>query len=144
MIKKLQRIVLDTSAILTLLKSEAGADRIEELLVESSNAKHELYVSIVSMMEVFYTSCYERSEELARERLEIIRELPLTVVALTDDEIETVGTLKSKYKMSFADCCVAGLALRLGATLVHKDPEFEQLKDRVVVEALPYKASIQK
>ncbi len=41
--------------------------------------------------------------------------------------------------MSFADCCIAGLAEQKQAILIHKDPEFEQLKDKITLHALPYK-----
>ncbi len=41
--------------------------------------------------------------------------------------------------MSFADSCIAGLAKFMDATLVHKDPEFEQIEDEVKQFKLKYK-----
>jgi len=52
--------------------------------------------------------------------------------------------LKAAHKVSFADAFVAATALRLKATLVHKDPEFDALKNVIQLEALPPKTSVAK
>ena len=41
--------------------------------------------------------------------------------------------------MSVADAWIAALAQEKGATLVHKDPEFEQIEDALEVLKRPYK-----
>ena len=50
-----------------------------------------------------------------------------------------IGEIKASKSMSFADCCIAGLAQIHKAIIVHKDPEFEQLKDEIKQHRLPYK-----
>ena len=50
--------------------------------------------------------------------------------------------LKAAHKVSFADAFVAATALRLSATLLHKDPEFDTLQGVVKLQALPLKTSI--
>ena len=49
------------------------------------------------------------------------------------------GRLKAAYRLSFADAWIAATAIFYDATLVHKDPEFEQLQDKFKVLKLPYK-----
>ena len=49
------------------------------------------------------------------------------------------GRLKATHKLSFADAWIAATAILYDSTLVHKDPEFEQLEDEVKVLKLPYK-----
>ncbi len=46
----------------------------------------------------------------------------------------------SAYMMSFADAFVAATAEQADALLLHKDPEFESLRGRIRLEALPFKA----
>ena len=41
--------------------------------------------------------------------------------------------------MSFADCCIAALARSRQSTLVHKDPEYEQVENEIMQLKLPYK-----
>ena len=47
--------------------------------------------------------------------------------------------LKASHRISFADSWVAALALENDATLVHKDPELEQIPDLKQL-VLPYKS----
>ena len=49
--------------------------------------------------------------------------------------------LKSTYRLSFADTWIAATAIFYDAILVHKDPEFEQLKGKLEMLKLPYKKS---
>ena len=43
------------------------------------------------------------------------------------------------FKLSFADAWIAATAILYASTLVHKDPEFEQLEDEIEILKLPYK-----
>nr|VFJ65135.1 MAG: hypothetical protein BECKDK2373B_GA0170837_11461 [Candidatus Kentron sp. DK] len=49
---------------------------------------------------------------------------------LTPDLCRTIGEIKATKPMSFADCCIAGLAKEKNAILVHKDislPKFSEI-----------------
>ncbi|MFT5367452.1 MAG: putative nucleic acid-binding protein [Candidatus Latescibacterota bacterium] len=52
---------------------------------------------------------------------------------------QIIGEIKATKAMSFADCCIAGLAKFKKATLVHKDPEYEQIENEIQQLKLPYK-----
>ena len=47
--------------------------------------------------------------------------------------------LKADHRLSVADAWIAALAKERDATLVHKDPEFEQVEAVIRVLKLPYK-----
>jgi predicted nucleic acid-binding protein len=47
--------------------------------------------------------------------------------------------LKAQHKISVADSWIIATAIARKATLVHKDPEFDALSDRVAMKILPYK-----
>lgn len=49
-----QTYVFDTSAILTLLDNEAGSDKVLELLHLALDNKIEIFVSIVTIVELRY------------------------------------------------------------------------------------------
>ena len=51
------RFVLDTSALVTLIKSEAGAERVEQVLREA-----EILLPWVATLEIIYISRRERGE----------------------------------------------------------------------------------
>ncbi|MDM8557318.1 type II toxin-antitoxin system VapC family toxin [Candidatus Parabeggiatoa sp. HSG14] len=131
--------VLDTSALLAYIESEAGAIEIENLLNQALEGKVHLFISVISSIEVFYISWQEQGMNVAMERLQLLNDLPLFQIALDNELIQVIGKIKATQQMSFADSCIAGLSKFKKATLVHKDPEFEQLEKEINQLKLPYK-----
>jgi predicted nucleic acid-binding protein len=133
--------VLDTSALLTLIENEDGIKFVENLIENALKEKCLLYVSVVSLIELFYISLREQGHVTAAERLNLLNDLPIIHEQLTENLIEEIGAIKAANSLSFADCCIAGLAKYRNATLVHKDPEYEQLDGSILQHKLPYKAN---
>ncbi len=131
--------VLDTSALLIYIENEAGVDEVEGLLLQAIHNEIVLYISIVSCIEVFYISWQEQGKETAIQRLNLIDDLMVIQEPVDSQLISVIGELKATKRMSFADCCIAGLAKFKQATLVHKDPEYEQLESEIKQLKLPYK-----
>jgi len=90
-------------------------------------------------MEVFYITLQERELEEAQTRLHLMNSLPITRVESTVSMTIAAARLKAKHRISVADAWIAALAQERGATLVHKDPEFEQLEGEIKILQLPYK-----
>jgi predicted nucleic acid-binding protein len=133
------RYVLDTSALLTLIEDEAGADDVQALLEQAKRGEVSLLVSFISFMEVYYISLQERGQEEAHERVQLMAALPVLRVESTETLAVLAGQLKATHRLSVADAWIAALAQERDATLVHKDPEFEQLEATLKVLKLPYK-----
>ena len=131
--------VLDTSALLAYIENEPGTAEIERLLQETLDHQHTLYISVISGIEVFYITYQEQGVTVAKERLQLLEDLPLIQKPVRSDAIECIGAIKATHTMSFADCCIAGLAKEKSAILIHKDPEFEQLEGDLDQLKLPYK-----
>lgn len=127
--------VLDTSAMLTLIESEAGADRVEEIL----RGEHTLLPWMV-LLEVHYVTLQEQGQAEADRRYALMKQLPTDVLWQIDEPILlTASRLKAGNRLSLADALIAAYAQHQEAILVHKDPEFEVLSEQVKLEALPYK-----
>jgi len=137
--KPSNKYVLDTSALLAYIEEEEGIETIESLLIRVSNKKDKIFISTVTAIEVFYISVQEQGKTIAEERLELLETLPLIQESLTPTLSKIIGEIKAAKPISFADCCIAGLAKRRNATLVHKDPEFESAEDEIRQLKLPYK-----
>ena len=69
--------------------------------------------------------------------------LPVLRVESSEQLSQRAGKLKAAYRLSVADAWIAALAAEQDATLVHKDPEFEQIETSIQVVKLPYKATAQ-
>lgn len=133
--------VLDTSALLTLIEDEAGVDQVQELLEKAERSEVILLVSFMSFMEVYYISLQERGQAEAQERVKLMEALPVLRVESNETLGVRAGALKAAHRLSVADAWIAALAHERNATLVHKDPEFEQAEAAVQMITLPYKGS---
>lgn len=131
--------VFDTSAWLTLIEDEAGADVVESLLEKANEGSVEIFVSFMSFMEVFYITLQERDIGEAQTRLSLMASLPIARAESTVSLSISAARLKAKYRMSVADAWIAALTQEKYATLVHKDPEFDQIEDVLEMLKLPYK-----
>lgn len=58
-------------------------------------------------------------------------------VEIAEEQADAAAALKFIYKLGFADCFAAELAMRTGATLVTADPEFAKLGKKLKILALP-------
>jgi predicted nucleic acid-binding protein len=130
--------VLDTSALFALWNEEDGASTVEKILrVRPDHRK--IYVSFMTFMECRYRLWKDQGRDAADEMLRSLSLLPITRVDVDDALLSTASELKANYKISVADSWILATAIERHATLVHKDPEFDALSDRVTMKRLPYK-----
>jgi len=140
----METYILDTSAILAFIEDEAGADEVQDLLVEALDGKSRVIVSVISLIEVYYITLQEQGPKVANDRIQTIENLPIEQLTLPLDLVKNIGKIKAAHSISFADCCIAGVAKAQKATLVHKDPEYEDLEKEIKQLKLPYKKSVKK
>ena len=130
--------LLDTSALLALRDNEAGADRVGVLLKGAALGEQRCYGCFMSLMEVYYRVWKDEGEQAGRHAYQSCLALPVEWVHESPPLLERAASIKATHSLSFADAWIAASALELGATLVHKAPEFENLPD-LIEERLPYK-----
>lgn len=136
--RALESWVLDTSALLCLRCEEPGAGEVERIL-RRHGGRGGVFVSFISMMEFYYVIHRALGEVEARRGYLELKQLPVHVIESDEELGLAAARLKSVGRLSVADAWVAATAERLGAALVHKDPEFESLASHVRLEPLPYK-----
>ena len=120
----MKKYLLDTSALLTLRDDEPGADRVAELLALAQNRKCECTGCFMSLMELMYRVWRDESEAHANLAYEQCLALPITWIHETPELLKAAASVKARYPLSVADAWIAAAAELIGATLVHKDPEF--------------------
>jgi predicted nucleic acid-binding protein len=129
------RYLLDTSAVLTFLEDEEGAERIENLL-----RQEEILLPYLVLLETYYITLQKQPEDVADKRYALLKQLPATILWEVDEPtLLAAGRFKAYHRLSLADVIIAAFAQRQGAILVHKDPELEPLMEFVEQEVLPYK-----
>lgn len=126
--------LLDTSAIFCLIDDEPGSDAVESVL-----QKEPVFASFISYLEFLYVRHQEEGEARAEEDYARLKALPIQVVE-SDGELRVMAArIKATQRLSLGDAWVAATAERLGAVLVHKDPEFDALSGRLRMLRLPSK-----
>lgn len=132
-----KRYLLDTSALLTLIEDETGAEQVEQVLRQT-----EVWLPWLALLEASYITQQEQGEAEAERRYAMIKQLPVTVLWDMDEPTLFIAArLKATRRVSLADAIIAALTIRQDAILLHKDPELEALAGQVSLEALPYKKS---
>jgi len=131
--------VLDTSALLTLHENEPGAGEVEDIIRQAGALQH-VWLCFMSLMEVSYIIEQRAGIKQARQSYSALRQLPLMVLESDEALALAAASIKANYQVSLGDAWIAATAERLGATLVHKDPEFEVLATHISLQALPYKS----
>jgi predicted nucleic acid-binding protein len=96
-----------------------------------------LYLSFISVMEAGYKAYQVRGEDGLANLLASVQQLPISRVDISDALIALAARMKGVYRVSLADAWVLATAKHLNATLLHKDPEFEQAAVDVQLQALP-------
>lgn len=129
--------LLDTSALLSFIEDETGADRIEQALKQPTTL-----VPWPVLLETHYISLQEEGQAEADRRIALIKQLKVEILwGMDESTLLTASKLKAEHRVSLADAIIAAFAIRRGAVLMHKDPEFDALTGLLPMEALPYKAS---
>lgn len=131
--------LFDTSALLALRDDEPGADRVVELLRDAATGGQVCHACFISQMEIFYRVWKDEGEAAGRAAYAACLDLPIVWVHESPALLERAASVKACHPLSLADAWIAAAALETGATLVHKDPEFENLPG-LAEERLPYKS----
>jgi len=131
--------LLDTSALFTFIEDEPGADRVEQALNQVTTL-----LPWTVLLETYYITFQEEGQAEADRRIALIRHLKVRILwNMHESIVLTAAKLKANYRISLADAIIAAFAIRCGAVLIHKDPEFEVLTGLLRMEALPYKSASQ-
>lgn len=127
--------LLDTSALLTFIEDEEGADRVEQALEQPTTL-----LPWPVLLETCYITIQEEGQAEADRRIALIKQLNVKILWDMDESTLLNATrLKAEHRVSLADAIVAAFAIRKDAVLMHKDPEFDALIGMLPMEALPYK-----
>ena len=127
-------LLLDTSAVLTLIEDEAGADRVEAAL--------RLETTLVPwpvLLEAHYIMLRDEGQAEADRCTALLQQAGVGIIwGMDEATMLTAARIKAHHRVSLADALIAAFAVRAGAVLLHKDPEFESLAGEVLMERLPF------
>ncbi len=127
--------VLDSWAVLALLRKEPMAPRIAKLLVDHDNV-----MSSVNLGEVLYWTIRDRGEERATVTVEQLR-AALDVEAPDWRLVADAARIKARGGLSYADAFCIATARRHGLPVYTGDPEIVALDGRDGLEVVDLRSA---
>jgi ribonuclease VapC len=129
-------LVLDSYALLALLRDEAGGEEVAQLLEHAGEADQPLQMTEANYAEVQYI-IRRKDGDAAWEA--VARELSAAPIEFQDIDrrlADRAAHLKARYRISLADAFAAALAKERKAQLVTGDPEFRLLEKEIKIHWL--------
>jgi len=131
-----KKTLLDSFAILAWIQDEKGAQYVEELLYKAQEEKEYLILHIINLGEIYYRCARTQDLSFAKDVLEKIQLLPITIYPCPNDLVLEASEIKTTYPLALADAFIVATALREKARIVTGDPEFKRIKDLVEIHWL--------
>lgn len=132
----MKQYVLDANAVIRYLTKGPGIERLDKLFALAQRGEISLSVSVINRGEALYNLAKRAGMQEATEALRTLAHYVESVDA-TEEQANEAATLKFIYKLGFADCFAASLAIQRSATLVTADPDFVKLGRQLKILALP-------
>jgi predicted nucleic acid-binding protein len=104
--------VLDASAVIRYLSHGIGEEKVHALIQRAARSEAHLLISVVNWGEALYS------------------------LAKMAGLGKATATVRFHYRLGYADCYAASLAIRMEATLVTTDPDFAKLGKKLKILSL--------
>jgi uncharacterized protein len=124
----MKQIVFDSYALIALFRKEKGYEYVRDILVKVSSNELSAYMSVINVGEIYYMISRKSNSKNADQAINAVLQFPITIVNADLDLTLQAATLKSRFKLSYADAFAAAITIQKKGTLITGDPEFENLK----------------
>ena len=128
--------VLDSHALLRLLRDEPGAETVAAILEKAGLRDQPVHMTEVSYAEVQHIVRRKDGDAAWARIAAELRAAPIEFHPATRSLADLAAGFKARHKLSLADAFAAALAKEKRAELVTGDPEFKQIEDEVKVSWL--------
>ena len=128
--------VLDSYALLALLRDEPGAEIVAGLLERASQQNRSVHMTEVNYAEVQYTIRRKDGETVWASIASELLAAPIEFHAADRRLADVAAGFKARFKISLADAFAAALAKERKAELVTGDLEFRALEKEIKIRWL--------
>ena len=128
--------VLDSYALLALLRDEPGAETVADLLERAGQQNRSVHMTEVNYAEVQYTIRRKDGETVWASVAGELLAAPIEFHAADRRLADVAAGFKARFRISLADAFAAALAKERKAELVTGDPEFRVLEKEIKIRWL--------
>lgn len=130
------QVVLDSHALLKLLRDEPGAEVVAQILEKAGARDHPVHMTEVNYAEVQYMIRRKDGEAAWQTTAGELVAAPIQFHPADRALADTAADFKARFKISLADAFAAALAKERKAELVTGDPEFKPLEKEIKIHWL--------
>lgn len=127
----MKKYVLDSFALIAFFENEPGADKVARILRDINGKKSHGFMSVINWGEIYYNTMREAGIDKAEKVMKQFNKHSIQLIDANRDLTYRAAKLKAIYHIAYADCFAAALSIKLKATVVTGDPEFERLSHEV-------------
>ena len=131
-----KRRLLDSFSVLAWMQDEAGADKVEGLLLQALREQAPLLLTVINLGEIYYRVARQHGHPFAQEVIRQLKALPVELFPCDEDLALRAARIKADFPMAYADAVAVAAAQREEATVVTGDPEFKKVEHLVPIEWL--------
>jgi ribonuclease VapC len=118
--------VLDASAAVRYVTGGVGEEKVGALIRRTAQGEARMLISVVNWGEALYSLA--RVVGLAKATADLKAVSAFVESVMVDEALaEFAAGVRLHYRLGYADCFAAALAMRMKATLVTSDPDFSKL-----------------
>jgi predicted nucleic acid-binding protein len=128
--------VLDSHALLALLRDEPGGEAVAQILERAGQRDQPVHMTEVNYAEVQYMIRRKDGDAAWATIAGELRAAPIEFHPADRRLADTAADFKARFKMSLADAFAAALAKEKKAELVTGDPEFKMLAKEIAIRWL--------
>ena len=129
----MKKFILDSFAVLAWIQDEPGAQIVEGLLYKAQDEGQQALLNIINLGEVYYCCARVQDLSFARDIVEKIRLLPVTIYPCPNDLVLEAAAIKAQYPISYADAFIVATAIRENARIVTGDPDFKKVEHLIEI-----------
>lgn len=130
------QVVLDSHALLKLLRDEPGADTVAQILERAGERDEPVHMTEVNYAELQYIIRRTDGDGMWAAIAAELKAAPIQFHPATRALADQAALYKVAHKMSLADAFAAALAKERKAELVTGDPEFKPLEKEIRIRWL--------
>ena len=128
--------VLDSHALLKLLRDEAGAETVAQILEKAGQRDQPVHMTEVNYAEVQYIVRRKDGDAAWATIANELKAAPIEFHPATRRLADLAADFKTRFKLSLADALAAALAKEKKTELVTGDPEFKALEKEIKINWL--------
>lgn len=128
--------VLDSHALLALLRDEAGSEMVATILEKAGQRDQPVHMTEVNYAEVQYIIRRREGDATWSAIAMELKAAPIEFHPVTRSLADLAAGCKAAHKMSLADAFAAALAKERKAELVTGNPEFKPLEKEIKIHWL--------